>query len=494
MTYLHRLFGSKSARQAKTFGQKPRNTHRLNIEQMEARITPADVTVASLLFRGDLVADGALWKATGKPIEVGFNPTGTEAFRSLVTLTGDAVIDPVQTLLQFKGTGSFPSSLGQVDFWNATSLSSFDIQKMVAGGETILPRVFAVAGLDFQPGKLLFENPNGGSTEDARLAAQGSLQFSHLPGFSLAVDGSNKVFIDPAGVTLTGIAASLSSDFKAAGATFTGTKLVATYSSADQSFSVQGASTIAFGANSAVVKLGDASTPGLVIRNGQLTTFDAALTGTFQVAGAKVGLNALKFSYATSADSISLTGGSSLAFGTNSAALSLNNNGLVIRSGAIENLDATVDGKLQVAGSELRLNKLTVAYARAEDLLRITGSGQLSIGGASPSLDFGTKGLVIQGGAVQSFFATLDGSVTAAGASLVFSGISVYYSKIDGEFSLSKGTASFALGSNKASVSLGDRGLVVKSGEIESVDATFNGNLAVFLLMNYRIPSNLAIY
>jgi hypothetical protein len=92
MTYLHRMFSSILPQQATH--KKTRDVRSLHIEQLEARINPTDVVVSSLLFRGDLVADGALWKATGKPVEVGFNPTSTEGFRSLITLAGDTVIDP----------------------------------------------------------------------------------------------------------------------------------------------------------------------------------------------------------------------------------------------------------------------------------------------------------------------------------------------------------------------------------------------------------------
>ncbi len=70
---------------------KPNNQHRnpkhlgptktpLTLEMLESRINPTDVISSSLLFRGDLIADGGLWKGTRTPIEVGFNPTGTEAF------------------------------------------------------------------------------------------------------------------------------------------------------------------------------------------------------------------------------------------------------------------------------------------------------------------------------------------------------------------------------------------------------------------------------
>ena len=479
MTYLHRLFGSRVTRQTRQLIHKFPIARRLTIEQLEARINPTDVVVSSLLFRGDLVADGALWKATGKPIEVGFNPTGTEAFKSLVTLAGDTVIDSAKTLLQFKGTGSFPSSSGLVDFWSSTSLSSFDIQKMVSGGEAIQPKAFTVAGLNFHPGKLLFENPNGGSTEDARLSTQGKLDFAALPGFTLAVDGSNQVQIDPAGVKLTGVSASLSGDFKAAGATFTGTKLVAAYSAASQTFSVHGGSSILFGTNSATVNLGETGKPGLVIQNGSLSSFNAGLTGNFQVAGTKVATNALNFLYDKPTDKISLTGTTSITFGDNSASLSLNNQGLVIRSGAIESLDATMDGEVNVDGTNLHLHQVEVAYSKAEKLLRVTGAAQISIGAGKASLDFADDGLVIQDGAVESCSATLDGLLSVAGASMAFTGISVYYSRQDGEFSLSDGTASLTLGANKASVALGERGLVIQSGEIESVDATFNGNIAV---------------
>ena len=63
MAIFQRLLNTKSNRQAKAVVPLARNYKRLAIEQLEARITPADVVVSSLLFRGDLIADGASFRA-----------------------------------------------------------------------------------------------------------------------------------------------------------------------------------------------------------------------------------------------------------------------------------------------------------------------------------------------------------------------------------------------------------------------------------------------
>jgi hypothetical protein len=333
------------------------------IEILEARVNPTDVISSSLLFRGDLIADGNLWKSTGSPIEIGFNPTQGEAFRSLVTLKGDTVLDPAASKLDFQGVGAYSSPSGLVDFWSATTLSTFDIQKLVSVGETINPTSFVVSGLNFKPGNLRLENPNGGSTNDSILATQGRLELPLLSGFGVDVVDSNSVKIDPTqGIDLTGISTKLSGgSFKAGGASFETSGLTIGYAIQEKTFSVYGSAKVSFGTNSITTSFGDSATPGLSIANGDISTFNASLSGSFSLSGTTITADKLALSYARPDDTLNITGGASIAFGSNTASLALNNKGIVIQAGLIQSIDATVDGQFTVAGAAINLSKLTVA-------------------------------------------------------------------------------------------------------------------------------------
>ena len=99
------LKSTRNGRPAK----KPTSSRRcsLGVEALETRINPTDLVISPLLFRGDLVADGDFWKAIGKPVDVGFQPTQGEAFRKLVRLDGDSIINSLNGSLQFRGRATF---------------------------------------------------------------------------------------------------------------------------------------------------------------------------------------------------------------------------------------------------------------------------------------------------------------------------------------------------------------------------------------------------
>lgn len=310
MTYLHRLFGSKSRRQPKPLEQKPRKHHQLHIEELEARITPADVTVASLLFRGDLVADGALWRATGKPIEVGFKPTGGEAFKSLVTLTGDTVIDPALQNFQFQGTGALAGASGQRDFWSSTTLSTFDVQRMTtATGESITGKALTLGDLVTTATTLALENPNGGDTTDSQLKLDGA-------GTLAFAGAATPLSINPLALTVTGAAAGTATgkatgSFQAQGTTWTLTQnpLSATITAGKSTVTVTGTATALLRTDTLSVDMtpskdaatGLVSDAGLVIEAGAIKTLVAStINQNFTVAGTPITLNG-KFSFSNSA-------------------------------------------------------------------------------------------------------------------------------------------------------------------------------------------------
>ena len=292
MTYLHRLFGSKTKRQPKPLTQKPRQYGQLHIEQLEARITPADVTVASLLFRGDLVTDGTLWRAAGKPIEVGFNPTEGEAFKSLVTLTGDTVIDPALQNFRFKGTGALPGVSGLQDFWSSTTLSTFDVQRMTtATGESITGKALTLGDLVTTATTLALENPNGGDTTDSQLKLNGA--------GTLAFTGAaTPLSINPLALTVTGAGAGTATG-KTSGAlqvqgttwTLTANPFAATFSSGLSLATITGTASALLRTDTVSMQMDPAMDAGngLAIEAGTIKTLGAsAKDQNFTVAGTPI--------------------------------------------------------------------------------------------------------------------------------------------------------------------------------------------------------------
>ena len=455
---------------------------KMTLERLEDRLTPADITVASLLFRGNLSGTGPVFSsAQGDSIQVGFAPVQGEAFRPLATLTGQTVVDTSAQTLQFKGTAAYQASQGgTVDFWDSSSLSTFNIQNMVSGGESISGKGFPIAGWTYTADTLKFENPDGGSTADSRLATQGTVNFLGLAGLQADVRDTNFVRMAPEGATLTGVSTQVTGgSFKAGGATFNSTALGIGYAPATETFSVYGSAKLSFGANSITATLGDAAKPGLVIASGSITSFSAGLAGSFSLAGGTLGAANLALNYNAPTDTLRLTGSASVAFSDSSGALTLSGAGLVIRAGTIDAFQSTFTGTASLAGAKLSLSKLTASYSSIQQSLSITGAADLAFAGNTASVVLNSQGLVFKSGAVQSFDATLNGKLAVAGAELGFSGISVYYSKADSEFTLSNGKASFLFGDNNASVELGQRAMVVKNGQVESVDATISGDIAV---------------
>jgi hypothetical protein len=475
------VYACKSPGNRRNLKTQPRQ--RMALERLEDRLTPADIAVATLLFRGDLSGTGPVFSsAQGASIQVGFAPTQGEDFRPLATLTGETVVDTSAQTLQFKGTaGYLAGQSNPVDFWSSGALSTFNIQNMVTSGEAIAGSGFSVAGWTYTADLLKFENPDGGSTADSRLATQGAARFLGLAGLQADVRDTNFVRMAPEGTTLTGVSTKVAGgSFTAGGATFTSDGITIGYAPATETFSAYGSAKVSFGSNSITATLGDAAKPGLVISSGSITNFSASLAGSFALAGGTAGAGKLNMAYDFPTDTLRLTGAAAVSFSGSSGSLGLTGAGLIIRAGAIDGFQATFTGSATLAGASVSIANLSTTYSASQQSLSITGTAGLSFAGNTASVALGGQGLVIRQGTVQSFDATLNGgSFSAAGAALSFSGIGVYYSKENSEFSLSNGKASFSFGSNSASVALGQRGLVVKNGQLDSVDANFNGSIAI---------------
>jgi hypothetical protein len=472
-------------------GRRPasRRKHRatLKLESLEARqLLAADVDVAGLLFRGDLVQDGERWVAASGSVDVGFKPTGSEAFRPLVTLTGDVAVDLSNSTLGFKGTAAAIQNAGSLPLWSSATVASYSIADLLGGGATIAGTSFAVDGFSYTASSLRFENPNGGSTSDARLATQGRLSTTALAGFSVDVGADNAVRIDPQGILLTGVSGSVATDFRVAGATVVAAGLNVAYDTVGRTLEVSGASTLAFAGRSVSASFGTAATPGLVLSTGALDRFAPTLSGSFAIAGGSMRLDDLSVRYTAATDTLQMVGSAAVAFSfldlvSGQSTIRLFDKGLVVKSGQIDSLQASFTGFFQVAGASISATGVEVDYASATDRLQLVGAAAITVGASTAQLELprnaaAPSGLVIENGTISSLSARINGTVEVAGASLGLSRVTVAYVAAAGanpERLAVQGTGTLSFGRSSATFKLGGDGLVISAGSVESLDAQF---------------------
>jgi|GEM_PF-6681038 len=472
----------------------------LKLESLEARqVLAADVDVAGLLFRGDLMQDGERWVATSGAVGVGFKPKGSEAFRPLVTLTGDIAIDASTAAFDFRGTAAAIQGSGSLPLWSQATVASYSINDLLGGGATIAGTGFAVDGFSFAASSLRFENPNGGSTSDARLATQGRLSTTALAGFSVDVAADNAVRIDPEGISLTGVSGPVATDFRVAGATIAAAGLSVAYDTVGRTLEVSGTSTLAFAGRSVSASFGTAVTPGLKLSSGAIDRFAPTLSGSFAIAGGSMRLDELSVSYTAATDTLQMLGAAAVEFSfldlvSGQSTITLFDQGLVVKSGQIDSLQASFTGFVQVAGASVSTTAIEVDYASATDRLQLVGVAAITVGESTARLDLvrnaaapETSGLVIENGTISSLSARIDGRLKVAGVDAVLDSLTVVYASASGSSQESLRVAgSFRLDAQvggaariSAAAALTGDGLVIAAGQVRSLDATADGTVEV---------------
>ena len=526
MAIFQRLLNTKSNKQAKAVVPLARNYKRLAIEQLEARITPADVVVSSLLFRGDLIADGASFRAINKQIQIGFNPTEGEEFRSLVTLTGDTVLDPALQNFQFKGAGAVPGVGGLQDFWSATTLSTFDVQKMTATtGESITGKALTLGDLVSTTTTLTLENPNGGDTSDSQVKLDGAGTL----GFTGA---SMPLALNPLAVTVTGAGVGTASGkasgtFEAQGTTWTLTEnpFAATFTGGKSTVTVTGTASALLRTDAVSMEIDTAkdAANGLVVAAGTINTLGASVTAQpFSIAGVPITLDGRFYLTNSSLDfkgtgqhtgALGFLGYSDLRFSLandkvtgltaystapwlNAGAGAANLISFLPFTGVVS-LTANMEGKL-------------TTDSKGKESLSITGSAgftwdKLSDGKAASktvtalTLSTTGNGFVIKDGTVQDWNVQLDGRLDISNFSFQAKQTQFFYSSNHAKYGKDtyglfgtlfwtigdggpttfykdgdKSKTTFVEPSNFAQINLGDQtnpGLIIADGQLRRLDA-----------------------
>ena len=276
------------------------------------------------------------------------------------------------------------------------------------------------------------------------------------------------------------------------GLTFTADKLTATYAAAGSTYTLKGTAAFVLDGNTVAVTFGGGSTKGLELQTGAVKAFDFTVNSKVVVGGVAVTAKDLRATY-TDADAKYTVAGTATAVVTGLGSLTLTlgggtpaKPGLVIASGALANLDATINSDVTVAGVKLTTTGLALAYAADTGLFTLAGAATATIGGVSTvNLTFGAAGkpgVVIQNGSLVSLDATVGADITVAKVKITATDLRLTYTAATGQYTLA-GTATAAV-TGIGTVNLtfgfpGKPGLVVQDGSLALLDVTLNSDITV---------------
>ena len=309
---------------------------------------------------------------------------------------------------------------------------------------------------------------------------------------------------------LQSLDASLNINATIAGGTFTGTGIHAVYLPTSDILTISGAASLAFGSSSPqktlALTLGgtDPNSTGLTIINGALKSLDATGTATnWTIAGGTFNATAhVTYTAATStaAELLTVSGGSSITFGTGTTTKSLsltlggtdtNSKGLTISGGKLVSVDATGTAtNWTIAGGTFNATA-HVTYAAAAgttpETLIISGGASMTFGtGTAQKLlsltlgggDANSTGLTIVGGKLTNIDASVTASNWKIGGATFSANAHVDYTQSTDTLAIS-GSASLAFSTSSLSIGLGTAttpGLVIVHGDVQSVNASVSAD------------------
>ena len=448
----------------------------LELDFLENReLLAVDIVVGDLLFRGDLVADADVYRAASKPIEVGYNPTQGEEFRSLVTLTGNVMVDPTAGQFQFKGTGTFDTSNGQVPFWQNDSTKTYNVAQVETSGISITGPSFQFGDLNATATSLTLENPNGGDTTDAdaKIGGSGELEFGTLANGS---DPNDPLAINTIAITVTGPDSGLATGTVSGTVYVSATTwvlqektLTATMTGGVCTTSITGAAEATLRGDKLSATL---QNTGLVVSGGSIQSLDATVSGGTKFAGEA---SQIQGTLRLANDTLSFSGNGSLDL-SGIATATLDELTFSIQQDKLIALDVPTVNMTNIGFANLMsiasLSKIGVDFdlkcklkldaATGAESLNITGSAVGSYSGAKPAsgaaadqlssyikVTLSGDGLVIRDGEVSDWQFQVDGRLDLAKISLEMRSFTIFHNASDNSYG-GFGTFYFTLDGFKA--------------------------------------------
>lgn len=187
--------------------------------------------------------------------------------------------------------------------------------------------------------------------------------------------------------------------------------------------------------------------------SGVLNAFSLSVEAgaSFTFHGATFTANSLAFSYTRDTATITLSGDAGLVFTIGGQQQSVDvalgdgadTPGMVIQSGELQSLNATVTANFTMKGLKVAINQLTVAYDKADDSFTLDGSVGVSTTAFNLSATFGdggdNHGIVINNGALKSLYIVANGGFSLYGLNLQATAVTIAYDVDHDELKLSGG-------------------------------------------------------
>ena len=479
-------------------GQSPMDVMLGNTTTPGIQLTGGQVTSLDASFTGDITIGGMSVTATG--LTVDYSSTGNASIdvygSASITLPGNNTLSI--NLGSSLATAGFQMSDNAITEFDATINSNI-----------------SVAGITVDVTNLNVDYSS--SNDDLEISGAASITVAGQSPMDVMLGNMTTPGIQLTGGQVTSLDASFTGDITIGGMSVTATGLTVDYSSTGNgSIDVYGSASITLpGNNTLSISLGSSSSDaGFQMSDNQITEFDATINSNISVAGITVDVMNLNVDYNATNDDLEISGAASISFdgatqsvsiqlGTGTPGASGYQPGLVMEGGQVTQLDASINGDIDIAGLSIQATSLGIQYVAASDGNSVTISGtasftfdhstvRITLGNGS---DSDPGGLVISNGQLESLQASVTGGFDLLGIDLQANGLGVDYmaANTDGnsqaEFAMYGGvsiTSSFL----NFSTTLGTAaapGLVLEGSTLESLDITVNGGFSLF---GFQVQAN----
>ncbi len=493
-----------------------RPRHLRPLEQLETRDTPAfSATLGPLTFfsaTGTNAGAGPTAVDVAGPVQVGFTPPAGQSMLPLLRVAdgGQLKFDTADTTtFAFTVSGGVTAVVGPtaVPLFTAPAGQPIALRadKLTGpNGVGGLPgTAFGLSGGQFDADLMRLVDPTPATTGDEAVWLQGGLTYAAVPGLTLNVTGDDYVTITTAGKKLTGISPSVNVAFKLKGTTVAvdTPTVTRTVTAAGELVTVTGGGSVEFGEEGSIgVTLGGTTkdvvtngvvskgrqTAGLVLLDGALQEFGAAVGATFALGSTTFAVRSAAVDYTKVGDTFQLavSGSADLDYNPGAAAdtttrvkagvsfgRSTNgvySDGLFISDGALAGVDLSVDGqftygKLTVLATAVRI-QYTAPVGGVGETFLFAGSGSIqytdaqaappppaggdlsdpappppppTLKSVGAAVTFGTRsaagvispgtGLAVVDGKLSGLQGQLDGDLTVAGLTVKAKGLALGY-------------------------------------------------------------------
>lgn len=366
---------------------------RPRLECLEDRVLLANqfIDLGPLRFGAEnFIQNGTEYRTVGT-VELGYAPTTGEAFTPLLHVEGQLSFDvsdvsPAFMIQNSKVTTIVSGAPSEVLMKNATA--SFAVGGLTgAAGVTVTSGVqpFYVSGVPFIAGNIRFDNPNGGTTTDAQIKLQGSVQFEKLDNLKVSVANNNYVIFDETGLQLTGVQESIDTgDMKLGKLPMKITNLGIGFNPQNNQFAFTGEFT--FEIKDQTVGAGFTGA-GLVITGGAITGATIEIKTHLKFSEVEITTDLLTVSYDDPSSTFTITGSAEAKIKDQTLKVALgtaDTYGLVITDGVFERLDMAVTANFKLEDIEFTVggpngsNPVRIVYDHDADSFSLSGQVTVS--------------------------------------------------------------------------------------------------------------------